>query len=138
MSDDTTVLVVDDDEDLLQLLAIRLRRAGYVVEAVTSAEAALRSMATSQPAVVVTDLKMGEMDGLGLLEEIKARYPVLPVIMMTAHGTIPEAVSATRQGAHAFITKPIEPGELIECLRSATRLHGAAHADPGQPGNNAQ
>lgn len=123
MSGHPTVLVVDDDEDLLKLMSIRLGREGFAVVTATSGAAALKRLANLQPAAVVTDLRMEGLDGLELLSEIDARYPVLPVIMMTAHGTIPDAVKATHQGAYAFLTKPIDAGELVACLRQITALH---------------
>jgi two-component system response regulator GlrR len=94
-----TILVVDDDTDLLQLLSIRLQRTGFRVETADSAATALTTLERLQPDVVLTDLKMRDMDGLGLLTAIENRYPVLPVILLTAHGTIPDAVDATRKGA---------------------------------------
>jgi two-component system response regulator GlrR len=119
-----TVLVVDDDADLLQLLTLRLQRAGFAVQTAISGTEALKRLADSQPQAVITDLKMDGLDGLELLSEIEARFPVLPVVLMTAHGTIPDAVRATRLGAYAFLTKPIDDGELIACLRQATALRG--------------
>ncbi len=116
------VLVVDDDEDLLQLLTIRLQRAGFSVATANCAEIALSKLSQIHPRVVITDLKMKAMDGLELLGEIENRYPVLPVILLTAHGTIPDAVIATKKGAYAFLTKPINDEELINCLRNAIKI----------------
>src|SRR5262245_65387396 len=92
------VLLVDDDRDLLQLIAMRLTAAGYAVTAVESGEAALASLAVSRPQVVVTDLRMQGMDGLALFDAVHKDSPSLPVVILTAHGTIPEAVTATRRG----------------------------------------
>src|SRR5205814_3827386 len=92
------ILLVDDDADLLQLIAMRLTAAGYAVTAVESGEAALASFAISRPAAIVTDLRMRGMDGMALFDAIHARAPSLPVVILTAHGTIPEAVAATRRG----------------------------------------
>jgi two-component system response regulator GlrR len=114
-----SVLVVDDDPDLLKLLEIRLRRNGFAVETVDSGDRALAALERMQPDVVLTDLKMQVMDGIELLGEIKRRHPVLPVILLTAHGTIPDAVLATKKGASAFLTKPFDTDELIGCIRSA-------------------
>jgi two-component system response regulator GlrR len=129
----TTVLIVDDDEDLLQLLTIRLQREGFDVATATSGESALQRLANVQPHAVITDLKMDGLDGLDLLAEIEVRYPVLPVILLTAHGTIPDAVKATRQGAYAFLTKPIEDAELIAFIREATSLHASDTPHPARP-----
>jgi two-component system response regulator GlrR len=124
-----SVLLVDDDPDLLQLLTIRLRRAGFEVGTAASGREALAALARVQPDVVVTDLKMDDLDGLGLLDEIERRHPVLPVILITAHGTIPDAVSATRRGAFAFLTKPLNDEELVNCVRDAAALKGAGRVE---------
>lgn len=118
-----TVLVVDDDEDLLQLLTIRLRRAEFNVTTANNARAALTTLTHTHPDVVITDLRMQDMDGLGLLSEVEKRFPVLPVILLTAHGTIPDAIAATKRGAYAFLTKPINDNELISCITKATTLN---------------
>ena len=126
MNDKPTVLIVDDDTDLLRLLTLRLQRAGFAVQTATSGAEALKRLAEEQPRVVLTDLKMDGLDGLQLLAEIESRNPVLPVIVMTAHGTIPDAVKGTRLGAFAFLTKPLDSAELIDCLQRASAPHGDA------------
>ena len=88
------VLVVDDDPDLLRLMQIRLDSAGYRVTTAESAERALAMISVARPQVVVTDLRMSGMDGIALFEAIHAHNPTLPVIILTAHGTIPDAVAA--------------------------------------------
>ncbi len=105
-NENAKVLLVDDDKDLLQLIAMRLTASGYAVTAVESGEAAL---AVSRPQVVVTDLRMHGMDGMALFDAIHRDSPSLPVVILTAHGTIPEAVTATRRGVFSFLTKPFEP-----------------------------
>src|SRR5438309_5906235 len=92
------ILLVDDDRDLLQLVGMRLTAAGYAVTAVESGEAALSALSVSRPQVVVTDLRMAGMDGMALFDAIHRDSPSLPVVILTAHGTIPEAVMATRRG----------------------------------------
>jgi two-component system response regulator GlrR len=116
------VLLVDDDKDLLQLIAMRLTAAGYTVTAVESGEAALAALAVSRPQVVVTDLRMQGMDGMALFDAIHRDSPSLPVVILTAHGTIPEAVSATRRGVFSFLTKPFEPKVLLDTVAEALRL----------------
>jgi two-component system, NtrC family, response regulator GlrR len=116
------VLLVDDDKDLLQLIAMRLTAAGYAVTAVESGEAALASLAVSRPQVVVTDLRMQGMDGMALFDAVHRDSPSLPVLILTAHGTIPEAVSATRRGVFSFLTKPFEPKVLLDTVAEAMRL----------------
>ena len=116
------VLLVDDDKDLLQLIAMRLSAAGYTVTAVESGEAALAAQAVTRPQVVVTDLRMQGMDGMALFDAIHRDSPSLPVVILTAHGTIPEAVSATRRGVFSFLTKPFEPKVLLDTVAEALRL----------------
>src|SRR5438270_6133832 len=123
MSGETSkVLLVDDDKDLLQLIAMRLSAAGYAVTAVESGEAALAALAVTRPQVVVTDLRMQGMDGMGLFEAVHRDSPSLPVVILTAHGTIPEAVTATRRGVYSFLTKPFEPKVLLDTVAEAMRL----------------
>jgi two-component system response regulator GlrR len=123
------VLLVDDDKDLLQLIAMRLTAAGYAVTAVKSGEAALAALAVARAQVVVTDLRMQGMDGMALFDAIHRDSPSLPVVILTAHGTIPEAVTATRRGVFSFLTKPFEPKVLLETVAEAMRL---SSPEPGE------
>jgi two-component system response regulator GlrR len=123
------VLLVDDDKDLLQLIAMRLGAAGYAVTAVESGEAALTALAVSRPRVVVTDLRMHGMDGMALFDAIHRGSPSLPVVILTAHGTIPEAVTATRRGVFSFLTKPFEPKVLLDTVAEAMRLSSVPAGD---------
>src|ERR671928_17303 len=123
------VLLVDDDKDLLQLIAMRLSAAGYDVTAVESGEAALASLAVARPQVVVTDLRMQGMDGMALFDAIHRDSPSLPVLILTAHGTIPEAVTATRRGVFSFLTKPFEPKVLLDTVAEAMRLSSPVLGD---------
>ena len=119
------IVLVDDDKDLLQLIAMRLTAAGYAVTAVQSGEAALAALAVARPQVVVTDLRMQGMDGMALFDAIHRDSPSLPVVILTAHGTIPEAVTATRRGVFSFLTKPFEPKVLLDTVAEAMRLSSA-------------
>ncbi len=121
-----SVLVVDDDPDLLKLLAMRLGAAGYGVQTAESGERALAAIAVSRPDVVVTDLKMGGMDGLALFDAVQRTAPTLPVIILTAHGTIPDAVDATRRGVFGFLPKPFEGKELLAQVEHALKLSSVA------------
>jgi len=118
-----SILLVDDDPSLLKLLAVRLRASGLEVETVASAELALVAMSSQLPQLVITDLRMDEMDGLALFDYVQQRYPTLPVIILTAHGTIKEAVAATKQGVFGFLTKPFDSKELIELIAKALSPH---------------
>jgi len=120
------IVLVDDDPGLLRLLTIRLRSEGFEVAACESASQALTSVPRFQPDVLVTDLRMKDKDGIALLKELQGRYPTLPVILLTAHGTIPDAVTATKSGAFAFLTKPVERDQLLEQIQNALRVSGFA------------
>ena len=126
----SNILVVDDDPDILKLLSLRLTAAGHSVKAVNSGEKALAVLAVSRPHVVITDLKMGGMDGLALFEEIHKQAPTLPVIILTAHGTIPDAVAATKRGVFGFQPKPFDGKLLLEQVEQALRLSGATPTPP--------
>ncbi|HUX72891.1 MAG TPA: sigma 54-interacting transcriptional regulator [Steroidobacteraceae bacterium] len=123
------ILVVDDDPGLLRLLTIRLRAENYEVEAVESAAAALSACVRFRPDLVITDLRMDQMDGIGLLKELQSRWPGLRVIILTAHGTIPDAVHATQSGAFGFLTKPVDKQELLDHVQKALKVSGFAHVD---------
>jgi len=124
----STILLVDDDPDILKLMSLRLSSAGYGVQAVDSGEKALAALAASRPELVITDLKMGGIDGLALFDEIRKQAPMLPVIILTAHGTIPDAVAATRRGVFGFQSKPFDGKHLLEQVEQALRLSGARGA----------
>ena len=119
------ILLVDDDAALRELITLRLEANGFAVEAVDSAEAALARLALVRPDAVLTDMQMAGMDGMALFRAIHARDPALPVIVLTAHGTIPDAVAATQQGLFGYLTKPYDAPTLIDLLKRATRLAGS-------------
>jgi two-component system response regulator GlrR len=123
------ILLVDDDPGLLRLLSIRLRAEGYEVEAVESAHKALATLNNFSPDLVITDLRMDKMDGIGLLKELQTRSPGLRVVIITAHGTIPDAVTATQHGAFGFLTKPIDKDELMSLVERALRFSGSIDVD---------
>jgi len=123
------LLLVDDDPDLLRLLSIRLQGAGYAVSAVESAEAALSQVSVSCPDVVITDLRMGGMDGMALFESLQKKHPALPVVILTAHGTIPDAVAATQRGVFGYLTKPFEGKALIDQVEKALQFGGTPAAN---------
>ncbi|MFO1346883.1 MAG: sigma 54-interacting transcriptional regulator [Rhodocyclaceae bacterium] len=120
------VLVVDDDPDLLRLLSLRLRSNGYRVSTVDSAEAALAHVAVERPDLVLSDVRLPGRDGLALFDELRAHYPALPVILLTAHGTIPDAVAATARGVFGYLTKPFDSQALLAKIRQALTLSAAA------------
>ena len=125
------ILLVDDDPGLLRLLSIRLRAEGYDVEAVESAHKALATLNRFSPDLVITDLRMDKMDGIGLLKELQTRSPGLRVVIITAHGTIPDAVVATQSGAFGFLTKPVDKDELMVTVEKALKVSGSADIEEG-------
>ncbi len=118
------ILLVDDDPDLLKLISLRLTSAGYRVRTVESGETALAAIAVRRPAVVVTDLRMPGIDGLQLFDAINRQHAGLPVLILTAHGTIPDAVAATQRGVFGFLTKPFDSQELLQKVASALQAVG--------------
>ena len=121
-SQESKILIVDDDPSLLRLLSIRLNAAGYQVESAANAKIALGILQSYQPQVVISDLRMEGMDGMALFEQIRQLHPNLPVVIMTAHGTIPDAINATKQGVFSFLTKPFESQALLDTVQQAIRL----------------
>src|SRR3954470_3292039 len=118
------ILIVDDDPDLLRLLTFRLEGADYAVESADSAERALARLSVAIPQLVITDLRMSGMDGMTLFENIHKSNPTLPVIILTAHGTIPEAVAATQRGVFGYLTNPFDSKDLLQQVEKALRLSG--------------
>ncbi|VAW89669.1 Transcriptional response regulatory protein GlrR [hydrothermal vent metagenome] len=117
----TKILLIDDDVSLLKLLSIRLTAADFIVETAHSGRHALGKLPLFQPHLIITDLRMEGMDGMALFEAVHARYPSLPVIILTAHGTIPEAVDATRKGVFSYLTKPFDSKQLLDNINAAQR-----------------
>ena len=128
------LLVVDDDADMLRLLSMRLTGAGYQVTAVTSAESALTQLEIEHPQLVLSDVRLPGRDGLQLFDEIRKRHPTLPVILLTAHGTIPDAVEATARGVFTYLTKPYDARELLDKIAQALAL-GAPAPSGGKVGD---
>ncbi len=131
------ILLVDDDPDILKLVAMRLNASGYAVQAVASGHMALAALAASRPRLVITDLKMDGMDGMALFEAIHNVAPTLPVIILTAHGTIPDAVAATKRGVFGFLPKPLDNQALLQQVAQALRLSGGLVAAGTESGGDA-
>jgi two-component system response regulator GlrR len=122
------ILLVDDDPDLLRLLSMRLSGAGYRVTAAVSAEEALVKLAMERPQLVLSDVQLPGKDGLALFDAIRAQHPSLPVILLTAHGTIPDAVEATSRGVYTYLTKPFDGKALLDTIAQALAVEGASEA----------
>jgi len=128
-SSNPNLLLVDDDKSLLRLLTIRLEGEGYDVTAVEDGQSALRKLQNDSFDVVLSDLRMPGLDGLSLFEEIMGIRKDIPVILMTAHGTIADAVAATQRGVFGFLPKPVDHDELRTLLQKA--LSQSQAAQPG-------
>ncbi|MEM1155041.1 MAG: sigma 54-interacting transcriptional regulator [Pseudomonadota bacterium] len=123
------LLLVDDDTNLLKLLGIRLEAEGFSVVSATSAPEALQALRNNPIDLVLTDLRMEGDSGLELFTQIQHFYPGLPVIIMSAQGTIPEAVSATQMGVFEFLTKPVDKTALLTTIRAALEQSGATQTE---------
>ncbi len=113
------LLLVDDDHSLLKLLSIRLEAEGFLVHTAESAEQALQALRNEAIELMLTDLRMEGASGLELFEQVRHFYPGLPVIIMSAQGTIPEAVTATQMGVFQFLTKPLNKSHLLSAIEGA-------------------
>lgn len=123
-----SILIVDDDADILKLLEMRLTASGYHVIAASTAQQALTLFGMHPIALVISDLRMPEMDGFALFEAIHRLDSTIPFILLTAHGSIPEAVHATQQGVFSFLTKPFESKALLDQVAQALKI-SPHHAD---------
>jgi two-component system response regulator AtoC len=115
------ILVVDDELNMRLVLKAMLKKEGYEVSTAADGMEALKILGTEKIAVVATDLKMPRLDGMGLLERIMRDDPSLPVIILTAHGTVANAVDALKKGAFDYITKPFEQDELKAVILKAVK-----------------
>jgi nitrogen regulation protein NR(I) len=117
------VLIVDDENNIRRVLAAMLKREGYEVTAAADGEQALAVLQKVPISVVVTDLVMPRVDGMELLRRVAADLPDIPVIMITAHGSVDSAVAALKAGAFDYITKPFDQEELKKVIEKAARAH---------------
>ena len=113
------VLIVDDEPNVRRVLGTLLEQADWATTRAESGEQALDLVRAQDPDIVITDLKMPGMDGMELLGRIRTSFPEIPVIMLTAHGTVTNAVEAMKLGAHDFITKPFDRDDVVQLVRKA-------------------
>ena len=123
-SEKGTVHIIDDDDALRESLAFLLRTARIDVASYSSAAAFLEEIPGGKLSCVITDLRMSGMDGMALFENIHKSNPTLPVIILTAHGTIPDAVAATQRGVFGYLTKPFDSKELLQQVEKAVSVSG--------------
>ncbi|MCD6153537.1 MAG: sigma-54-dependent Fis family transcriptional regulator [Syntrophobacterales bacterium] len=123
------ILVVDDEPNMLLVLETMLKKEGYGVATASDGLEALQILRDDDVAVIVTDLKMPKLGGLGLLARAIKDYPSIPVIMITAHGTVETAVKALKKGAFDYITKPFGQEDLKNIIRKAFKTHSLSEDD---------
>ena len=116
------LLLVDDDPGLLKLLGMRLTSEGFHIFTAESGQEALKLLLKEKIDLVISDLRMDEMDGMALFAEIQRQQPGMPVIILTAHGSIPDAVAATQQGVFSFLTKPVDRDALYKAIDEALEV----------------
>lgn len=133
---EASILVVDDDPTFGTVLASLLRQGGYEAEAVTSGPAALLRLERTLSDLVITDLLMPDMNGIELLEAMQSRFPDIPLLMVSGHGTVREATEAMRLGAVDFVEKPIDRTQLLRVVEKAL-AHRTTLAERGRRGLNA-
>ena len=123
------VLVVDDEANMRRVLCKLVRRDGFETVEAANGVAALEILAETEVDVVLTDLKMPQMNGIELLAELRRRRVGIPVILLTAHGTIGSAVEALKRGAFDFLTKPFEPDEIRQVVTKAVATRRLEEAE---------
>jgi two-component system nitrogen regulation response regulator GlnG len=131
------VWVVDDDQSVRWVLEKALRQAGMEARSFERAEHLLEAMEHGEPDVLITDVRMPGMSGLALLDRLQSRRPKLPIIVITAHSDLENAVAAYKGGAFEYLPKPFDIDEVVELVKKAARKNGVADADvgPGQGGD---
>ena len=122
MTDTQTVLVIDDDESLRRVMEYHLQEEGYGVVTAVDGRAGLERFQAGPVDLVVTDIRMPEMDGMELLARVKAMQPDVPVVILTAHGTIDSAVEAMKLGATDYLTKPFSREQFKAAVRKALEV----------------
>src|SRR5262245_11717453 len=115
------ILVADDEANLRRLLAAQLQQDGFEVHTVADGAEAITALKDHHIDAVITDLRMPHVDGLQLLRHCQEHYPELPVILITAHGTVETAVEAMRSGAFDYISKPFDRTEMRNVVAKAVR-----------------
>ncbi|UJS18964.1 MAG: sigma-54 dependent transcriptional regulator [Candidatus Jettenia sp.] len=113
------ILVIDDDTNILEVIQMRLRALGYHVTTAKDSKEAKKALSTTAFNLVILDLRLAEENGIQLMEEIMGCNPILPIIILTAHGSIESAVEAMSKGAYSYITKPFNNEELSILIKNA-------------------
>ncbi|MBU2829737.1 sigma 54-interacting transcriptional regulator, partial [Acidithiobacillus ferriphilus] len=134
----TEVWVIDDDPSIRWVLEKALTQADIPVRSFAEADSALRALGREQPEAIVTDLRMPGLDGLAFLREVQSHWPKLPIIVMTAHSDLDNAVAAFQSGAFEYLPKPFDMDEAVALVRRALgrqaepRAAGVEESDPAE------
>jgi DNA-binding NtrC family response regulator len=128
-----TVLIAEDEANMRRVLCALLERDGYRTIEASDGAAALESLAREPVDAILTDLRMPKLNGLELLEQVRRRHPEIPVIMLTAHGTVGSAVEALKQGAFDYLTKPFDPDEIRHVMEKAVSTRRLAAREARLP-----
>jgi DNA-binding NtrC family response regulator len=129
------LLAVDDEVDFVEMLVLRLQSENLDADGVHSGQQALEYLEKREMDVVLLDLLMPGLDGLATLKAIKARRPLVEVILLTGHATVDRGLEALKAGAFDFLIKPVKPGELLERIRDAyDRRRVIMRRSTGEPG----
>ncbi len=134
MHSSNNVWVIDDDRSIRWVLEKALEKDGMQVRSFSSADGVLEALAGEEPDAIISDIRMPGMDGITLLETIKAEYPDVPVIIMTAHSDLDSAVSAYHSGAFEYLPKPFDVTEAVDQVQRACRLHRERQVESGGVG----
>lgn len=113
------VLVVDDEKNILKVVSLTLKKKNYNVDTARSSEEAIEKFNNNSYSLIITDIKLQGKTGIDLLEYVKSKEPDVPVIMITAFGTIANAINAMKKGAFNYLTKPVNPDELLNVMKEA-------------------
>lgn len=117
----TKILLVDDEKDLIEMLSLRLQETGEKVKSAYSGQECLETLDKNNIDVVILDIKMPGMDGIETLQEIKKRFPLVEVIMLTGHGSTETAVEGMKLGAFDYLLKPADFSDLSQKLEAARK-----------------
>jgi len=120
------ILIVDDETNVRTVFSDVLRREGYIVKAVKDGPEAIKAIGEETFDLALVDLRMPQMDGIEVLENIKKRKPQISVIIYTVHGSVTTAVEAMRKGAADYLNKPFSPDELMIAIKKALQQKGNA------------
>lgn len=140
MQNPRRVLVLDDEKNITFVIKAILEKGGFSVDAFNTPDAAMHMLEKPEHGyyVVITDLYMPQMNGMQVLEEIRQKHPGLPVVMITAFGTVESAVLALKNGAFDYITKPFEQGEILAIVEKAANTYSLRRQEPQGPTSETQ